>query len=311
VAIVLLNKIIFDHAGAAVSGLVTASHLLFQFAVLGAREAAAPTHAFRRFLHKESVLSSIAFAVCIPIQNLSLHLNSIPTNQMAKVLLLPCSILLNFIFFHQPPPPRLVPSLLLTVVGSLLFQLTDTTATAAGLAISFTMVCASWYSQAAMEQCRNKLGMTAMQQVLNVLPLGTAFVLATAPFVDSVSLSLAAASQHYVPLLRLPWMWFGLVLASCCLSLFVNVSCFHIVLSMSALSYKMLSHAKTVILFAIGIMFRGQPVSQRQWIGAATTFVGVTWYLMLLEQDSGRQLRAPTPLRDPPRTRAGRVKIKQ
>ena len=153
--------------------------------------------------------------------------------------------------------------------------------------------------------------MTSMQQVLNVLPLGTAFVVATAPFVDSVSLSLAAASQHYVPLLRLPWMWFGLVLASCCLSLFVNVSCFHIVLSMSALSYKMLSHAKTVILFAIGIMFRGQPVSQRQWIGAATTFVGVTWYLMLLEQESGRQLRAPTPLRDPPRTRAGRVKIKQ
>ena len=153
--------------------------------------------------------------------------------------------------------------------------------------------------------------MTSMQQVLNVLPLGTAFVVATAPFVDSVSLSLAAASQHYVPLLRLPWMWFGLVLASCCLSLFVNVSCFHIVLSMSALSYKMLSHAKTVILFAIGIMFRGQPVSQRQWIGAATTFVGVSWYLMQLETGSGGSQRASTsPPQKPQPKRTGRIKSK-
>jgi len=43
--------------------------------------------------------------------------------------------------------------------------------------------------------------------------------------------------------------------------------------------YKMLSHAKTVILFAIGIAFNAQPVAARQWLGAAMTFSGVVWYV--------------------------------
>jgi drug/metabolite transporter (DMT)-like permease len=111
-------------------------------------------------------------------------------------------------------------------------------------------------------------------------------VTATAPFADSVSLSLSAASSQYVPLLQLPWMWFFVLFVSCCLGLIVNWTCFEIVLSMSALSYKMLSHAKTVILFAIGIAYNGQLVSLRQWIGAATTFTGVVWYLTALEPDS-------------------------
>ncbi len=148
VAIVIVNKILFNHASVSVSSLVTAAHLIFQFAILGTREALSPTHAFRQFLHPYSVLSTIAFSVCIPIQNLSLHLNTIPTNQMAKVMLLPCSVLLNFIFFRDVPLPRLVPSLILTVIGTLIFQLSDSAATAAGIAISFVMVFSSWYATA-------------------------------------------------------------------------------------------------------------------------------------------------------------------
>ena len=289
VAIVLVNKIVFQKAGVAVSSLLTASHLIFQLAILGAREAASPSNAFHRFLHPYSVLSSIAFSICIPIQNLSLHMNSIATNQMAKVMLLPCSFLLNYIFFRSAPLPRLVPSLLLTVIGSLMFQLSDSAATLSGIVISFIMVCSSWYSQAAMEQCRKELSMTATQQMINVLPLSALFVTATAPFVDSVSLSLSAATSQYSHLLQLPSTWFAFLLLSCCLGLAVTWTCFEIVLSMSALSYKMLSHAKTVILFAIGISFNGQPVCLRQWVGAATTFAGVVWYLTLVEPGTTTQ----------------------
>ena len=73
---------------------------------------------------------------------------------------------------------------------------------------------------------------------------------------------------------------------------------------MSALSYKVLSHAKTVILFAIGIVFNVQPVAARQWIGAATTFVGVVWYLAQLEPSGG----AWRPLPQPANKKAKRVK---
>ena len=81
--------------------------------------------------------------------------------------------------------------------------------------------------------------MTSTQQVqlLNVLPLSTVFVAATAPFVDSVSASLSAAALQYEPLWQLPSSWFALLLLSCCLGLAVNWSCFEIVLSISALSY--------------------------------------------------------------------------
>jgi hypothetical protein len=47
----------------------------------------------------------------------------------------------------------------------------------------------------------------------------------------------------------------------------------------------MLSHAKTVILFAIGIAlnaqaaFNAQPVAARQWLVAAMTCSGVVWYV--------------------------------
>ena len=286
VAIVLVNKIVFQNAGVAVSSLLTASHLIFQFAILGTREAAAPSKAFHRFLHPYSVLSSIAFSICMPIQNLSLHMNSIAANQMAKVMLLPCSFLLNYIFFRSVPLLRLVPSLLLTVIGSLIFQLSDSAATLSGISISFIMVCSSWYCQTTIEQCKKELSMTATQQMINVLPLSTLFVTATAPFIDSVSLSLSAATSQYSPLLQLPSTWFAFLFLSCCLGLVVTWTCFEIVQSMSGLSYRMLSHAKTVVLFVIGINFNGQPVSVRQWVGAATTFTGVVWYLALLEADT-------------------------
>jgi hypothetical protein len=318
VAIVLVNKIVFDSAGASVSSFVTAAHLIFQFAILGAREAVSPTHAFRRFLHPYSVLSSVAFSICIPIQNLSLHLNTIPANQMGKVLLLPCSVLLNFIFYRDIPLARLVPSLILTVIGSFLFQLSDSATTAAGIAVSIVMVLSSWYSQAAMETCRRELGMTSAQQMLNVLPLSTVFVATTAPFVDSISVSLPAAILQYQPLLNLPSLWFFFLLLSCCLGLVVNWTCFEIVSTMSALSYKMLSHAKTVILFAIGnsppstpnpetrfsalmflfatgIMTNAQPVSARQWVGATITFLGVVWYLAQLEPGNRAQVLSLQP----------------
>jgi hypothetical protein len=165
-----------------------------------------------------------------------------------------------------------------------------------------------------MEKCRRELSMTSTQQVLNVLPLSTVFVAATAPFVDSLSLSIPAAALQYQPLLLLPSLWFFFLLLSCCLGLIVNWTCFEIVLTMSALSYKMLSHAKTVILFAIGntppqpqpspqpvilfttgIMSNAQPVSARQWAGAAITLVGVVWYLAQLERGNGAQAAPPEP----------------
>jgi len=57
----------------------------------------------------------------------------------------------------------------------------------------------------------------------------------------------------------------------------------------------MLSHAKTVILFAIGIAFNAQPVAARQWLGAAMTFSGVVWYLMVLESGGSARLHSLQP----------------
>jgi hypothetical protein len=63
----------------------------------------------------------------------------------------------------------------------------------------------------------------------------------------------------------------------------------------------MLSHAKTVILFAIGIApnaqaaFNAQPVAARQWLGAAMTFSGVVWYLMVLESGGRARLHSLQP----------------
>jgi hypothetical protein len=57
----------------------------------------------------------------------------------------------------------------------------------------------------------------------------------------------------------------------------------------------MLSHAKTVILFAIGITFNAQPVEMRQWAGAAITFSGVVWYLLLLECGDSARLSSLQP----------------
>jgi solute carrier family 35 protein E3 len=224
----------------------------------------------------------------MPIQNLCLHLNTVPANQMAKVFLLPCSIFLNFIFLRIIPESKNIPSLFLTVAGSAAFQLAESSATTAGLAISLIMVVTSWYSQHSMEQCRSKLGMTSLQQMLNVLPLSTAIVVATSPFVDAASLSFDVVALHYEPLVRLPWTWYLLLFISCCLGLIVTWTCFEIVSTMSALSYKVLSHAKTVILFAIGMAHNRRPVALIQWIGAVVTFAGIVWYLMLLECSTQR-----------------------
>ena len=70
----------------------------------------------------------------------------------------------------------------------------------------------------------------------------------------------------------------GLLVASCSVALFVNLSTFLVIGSTSPLSYNVLGHFKLSLVVVGGFMLFGYAIDMRNVLGMAIVLVGVVWY---------------------------------
>lgn len=84
-------------------------------------------------------------------------------------------------------------------------------------------------------------------------------------------------------------MWVAL---SCCMAFPMNYSSAMLLAKTSAVTFQVLGHVKTVLVFALGVLFFDSSMNAQQFAGIAVAMLGVVAYTHLKSRDAA----VPTPL---------------
>ena len=214
----------------------------------------------------------VLYGLCIPSQNMCLYFNTIGTNQMAKLVLIPANAAVDV--FRKPNhiTREVFLWVLLIFVGSVYFSVSDINFNVVGASAAVWMICVTLLATLSMEIVQKEYNCPSSVLMSECLPYSIVTALLCAPFID---INWNAAEM----LPKLVDNWF-IIATSCILGVLINVSSFMIHGLLSALTYKVLGHTKTVAIFVGSVFVYNAVYSTPQLlglVGAGAGICGYTW----------------------------------
>lgn len=214
----------------------------------------------------------ILYGLCIPSQNMCLYFNTIGTNQMAKLVLIPANAAVDIFRKPNDITREVFLWVLMIFVGSVYFSVSDIHFTVIGAGAAVWMICVTLFATISMEIVQKKYNCSSSVLMSECLPYSIVTSIMCAPFIDF---------NWNAPelLLKLVDNWF-IIAISCVLGVLINVSSFMIHGLLSALTYKVLGHTKTVAIFAGSVFVYNAVYSTPQLlglVGAGAGICGYTW----------------------------------
>jgi len=79
------------------------------------------------------------------------------------------------------------------------------------------------------------------------------------------------------------------IFVSAVLGLMVNLSTFLVIGATSSLTYNVVGHVKTVIILTGGVVFFGDSMSSKKFVGILMAMGGIVWYSMIKLRESSQQ----------------------
>ena len=234
------------------------------------------------------------FNVCgIIFMNFNLKMNSIGFYQLSKLCTIPVMVVVNFVFYQKVTPLRTVSFLLLLVLGIALFSVNEVSFNIPGTIIAAIAVCFTTASQTNTNMSSNKYNC-----------FGPSFQHATALQMSILglfaSIALEGFGDHSILLHTFTGMELPLVLLTGGIALIANVSAFALIGKQSAITYQVVGHAKTIIIFIFGLIFDSSPTETSDQLmkkvlglvlGMGGT-VGYTYFEMI-DKEKAKKLMDP------------------
>ncbi|CAI0549147.1 unnamed protein product [Linum tenue] len=247
VSIVICNKALISTLGFTFATTLTSWHLLVTFCSL---------HValwMKLFEHKpfdaRAVMGfGILNGISIGLLNLSLGFNSVGFYQMTKLAIIPCTVLLETLFFRKLFSRNIQFSLLILLLGVGIATVTDLQLNMLGSVLSLLAVLTTCIAQIAL----------------------TLFIVG--PFLDGL-----LTNQNVFAFKYTPQVLFFIVL-SCLISVSVNFSTFLVIGKTSPVTYQVLGHLKTCLVLAFGYVLLKDPFSWRNILGILVAVVGMVLY---------------------------------
>lgn len=221
---------------------------------------------------RQSLLIGLTYALCMPAQNLALRLNSVGSYQVAKICLMPATVVCDRVLANKTPSNGVLFSLVLICGGAVVSTVTDASFTSVGTAASVLMVSSTAMNQIAIQEATQKLKMSSPQLLLKCLPFALVLVTPILPLLEDWSKHNGPIGFEYTP------HTVALIGASGGLAVLVNLTTFMIIGKASAITYRVLTHAKTIIIFIGNFVLFKQQHDIRNILGTAITFLGVVCY---------------------------------
>ncbi|MBA0789619.1 hypothetical protein Gotri_025496 [Gossypium trilobum] len=281
VSIVICNKALISTLGFTFATTLTSWHLLVTFCSL---------HValwMKLFEHKpfdaRAVMGfGILNGISIGLLNLSLGFNSVGFYQMTKLAIIPCTVLLETLFFRKKFR-NIQLSLAILLLGVGIATVTDLQLNILGSILSLLAVVTTCIAQIMTNTIQKKFKVSSTQLLYQSCPYQALTLFIIGPFLDGLLTNKNVFAFKYTP-----QVLFFIVL-SCLISVSVNFSTFLVIGKTSPVTYQVLGHLKTCLVLAFGYVLLHDPFSWRNILGILIAVVGMVIYSYYCTVESQQQ----------------------
>ncbi|GER49580.1 nucleotide/sugar transporter family protein [Striga asiatica] len=308
VSIVICNKALISTLGFTFATTLTSWHLLVTFCSL---------HIalwMKWFEHKpfdpRAVMGfGILNGTSIGLLNLSLGFNSVGFYQMTKLAIIPCTVLLETLFFRKifryqceftyevsvlavntfftiVFSRNVQASLGVLLIGVGIATVTDLQLNVLGSVLSLLAVVTTCIAQIMTNTIQKKFKVSSTQLLYQSCPYQALTLFLTGPFVDGLLTNLNVFAFNYTPKVL------AFIVLSCLISVSVNFSTFLVIGKTSPVTYQVLGHLKTCLVLAFGYVLLRDPFSWRNILGILIAIVGMVLYSYYCNMESQQKANA-------------------
>ncbi|CAN6463238.1 unnamed protein product [Victoria cruziana] len=271
VSIVICNKALISTLGFTFATTLTSWHLLVTFCSL---------HValwMKLFEHKpfdaRAVMGfGILNGISIGLLNLSLGFNSVGFYQMTKLAIIPCTVLLETLFFRKRFSKSIQGSLTVLLMGVGIATVTDLQLNALGSVLSLLAVITTCIAQIMTNTIQKRFKVSSTQLLYQSSPYQAMTLVITGPFLDWLLTDQNVFAFKYTPQVLV------FIILSCLISVSVNFSTFLVIGKTSPVTYQVLGHLKTCLVLAFGYVLLHDPFSWRNILGIFIAVIGMVLY---------------------------------
>ncbi|KAK9279109.1 hypothetical protein L1049_012784 [Liquidambar formosana] len=279
VSIVICNKALISSLGFTFATTLTSWHLLVTFCSL---------HValwMKLFEHKpfdaRAVMGfGILNGTSIGLLNLSLGFNSVGFYQMTKLAIIPCTVLLETLFFRKKFSRSIQLSLSILLLGVGIATVTDLQLNVLGSVLSMLAVVTTCVAQIMTNTIQKKFKVSSTQLLYQSCPYQAMTLFITGPFLDALLTNQNVFAFKYTPQVL------AFIVLSCLISVSVNFSTFLVIGKTSPVTYQVLGHLKTCLVLAFGYILLRDPFSWRNILGILIAVVGMVVYSYYCTRES-------------------------
>nr|GMD22383.1 uncharacterized membrane protein At1g06890 [Ipomoea batatas] len=271
VSIVICNKALISTLGFTFATTLTSWHLLVTFCSL---------HValwMKLFEHKpfdpRAVMGfGILNGTSIGLLNLSLGFNSVGFYQMTKLAIIPCTVLLETLFFRKKVHRKVQVALVVLLFGVGIATVTDLQLNLLGSILSLLAIVTTCIAQIMTNTIQKKFKVSSTQLLYQSCPYQAITLFVTGPFLDGLLTNKNVFAFNYTPKVL------AFIVLSCLISVSVNFSTFLVIGKTSPVTYQVLGHLKTCLVLAFGYVLLRDPFSWRNILGIFIAVVGMILY---------------------------------
>jgi len=279
ISLIMVNKILMGAKGCAFQFATCLNGLHFFTTALGlfaARKLQRETNELRS---KCSVVPAHVFMFFIIVANLSiaslnisLMLNNVSVYQIAKLCVLPYTGIAEYWSMGRTIPLNCVLCIVLVLVGVGLTSVSDVTLTWYGCFWATLSIFASGTQQVMVSWIQHKYHVRS-SDLLEQVALAQAFTLLL--FGPTLDYAITMTWVHEYVFTKTSLC---LLVSSCMIAILVNYSQFLCLGRFSALSFQVLAHVKTILIFGMGIIIFEETLSLKLACGITTAMFGIVGY---------------------------------
>lgn len=279
VSIVICNKALMSSLHFIFATTLTSWHLLVTFCSL---HVALKMRFFEHkpFEQKTVIGFGILNGASIGLLNLSLGFNSVGFYQMTKLAIIPCTILLEILFFGKKFSKRIQFSLAVLLLGVGIATVTDVQLNALGSILSLLAIVTTCVAQIMTNTIQKKFKVSSTQLLYQSCPYQAGTLLITGPFLDGLLTDQNVFAFKYTSQVV------AFIILSCLISVSVNFSTFLVIGKTSPVTYQVLGHLKTCLVLAFGYVLLHDPFNWRNILGILIALIGMVLYSYFCTRES-------------------------
>ncbi|PON75174.1 Bi-functional UDP-rhamnose/UDP-galactose transporter [Parasponia andersonii] len=227
----------------------------------------------------ELVWFSIVANTSIAGMNFSLMLNSVGFYQISKLSMIPVVCIMEWILNGKHYSREVKMAVAVVVVGVGVCTVTDVKVNAKGFLCACVAVFSTSLQQITIGSLQKKYSIGSFELLSKTAPIQALSLLILGPFIDYY-LTGKSISNY-----KLSFGSFLVILLSCSLAVFCNISQYLCIGRFSAVSFQVLGHMKTVCVLTLGWLLFDLEMTAKNILGMVLAIVGMIVYSWAMEAD--------------------------